>query len=227
MNHPIETNYVPEASGHYVSDSKKKTNTTFADKLNEKAVVSTKNMTLGEYKIYFHEKVNRLSTHPSQKNMEWMIEITDRAYERMKNDPEYEKRVLDAIARCKAIDFGSSVPLIAYIHIDDTWEGCHIYTGGIRENHFGKSQSEIERDIRAERKKRRKMLLEEYLKKQAQEKRILKKLWDKEVEERKIESSCLLQSFSRKRQMQQAIGAYEAEALIETMDFCMPRCGKH
>ncbi len=41
MNHPIETNYVPEASGHYVAGSKKKINTTFADKLNEKTAVST------------------------------------------------------------------------------------------------------------------------------------------------------------------------------------------
>ena len=55
----------------------------------------------------------------------------------------------------------------------------------------------------------------------------MKKLWDKEVEERKIESSCLLQSFSRKRQMKQADDAYEAEAVIETMDFCISRCGKH
>ncbi|MCM1160208.1 MAG: hypothetical protein NC412_03200 [Roseburia sp.] len=227
MNPPIETNYGAQFHEHCPACDKKKTGTAFADKLAEKAAYSPKYMSLGEYKQYFQEKVNQLFVHPSQKNLNWIIEITDAAYERMRNEPEYEKKVLEALAKSKAIDFGGCVPQIAYIHIDDTWEGCHIYTGGIRQDNFRKSQSEIEREIQAERKKRRKRLLEEYLKKRAKEKRLLEKHWIKEVEERKIENSCLLQSVSRKRQMQQAVGAYEEKSIIETMDFCSSRCRKH
>ena len=87
-----------------------------------------------EYKEYFNEKMNSLYTHPSQRNRNDIIDITDAAYKRMQTDPEYEKKILDALAKNKAVNFGNYIPQISYMHIDDTWEGCYGYTKGMKEN---------------------------------------------------------------------------------------------
>lgn len=48
--------------------------------------------------------------------------------------PEYEKKILDALAKNKAVDFGGNIPVVAYTHIDDTYEKCYGYTQGMKEN---------------------------------------------------------------------------------------------
>ena len=106
----------------------------FAGKVTEKNPVSPEDMTLEEYKAYFNEKMNSLYTHPSQQNRNDIIDITDAAYKRMQTDPEYEKKILDALAKNKAVNFGNYIPQISYMHIDDTWEGCYGYTKGMKEN---------------------------------------------------------------------------------------------
>ena len=97
-------------------------------------IKSKENMSLDEYKAYFNEKMDALYTHPSQRNMNWVIDITDAAYKRMQTDPEYEQKILDALAKNKAVDFGGNIPQIAYTHVDSTWEGCYGYTKGMKEN---------------------------------------------------------------------------------------------
>ena len=89
----------------------------FAGKVTEKNPVSPKDMTLEEYKAYFNEKMNSLYTHPSQRNRNDIIDITDDAYKRMQTDPEYEKKILDALAKNKAVNFGNYIPQISYMHI--------------------------------------------------------------------------------------------------------------
>ena len=106
----------------------------FAGKVTEKNPVSPEDMTFEEYKAYFNEKMDALYTHPSQRNMNWVIDITDAAYKRMQTEPEYEQKILDALAKNKAVDFGSNIPQIAYTHVDGTWEGCYGYTKGMKEN---------------------------------------------------------------------------------------------
>ena len=106
----------------------------FAGKVTEKSSVSPEDMTLEEYKEYFNEKMDGLYTHPSQRGMNWTIDITDAAYKRMQSDPEYEKKILDALAKNKAVDFGGNIPVVAYTHIDDTYEKCYGYTQGMKEN---------------------------------------------------------------------------------------------
>ena len=48
----------------------------FAARVAEKSSVFPKDMTLDEYKAYFDEKMNSLYTHPSQRGMNWTIDIT-------------------------------------------------------------------------------------------------------------------------------------------------------
>ncbi len=59
---------------------------------------STAEMTMDEYKAYLEEKLAAIPWHPNRYNDEESITITDAGWERLKTDPEYEKKLLDDIA---------------------------------------------------------------------------------------------------------------------------------
>ena len=96
--------------------------------------IANKDMTLQEYKKYIHQKIDSLYTHPSQRRLYPIIEITDAAYERMMNDPEYEEKVLNMLAAEKAYAYGRFIPEFVYIHIDDTWENTYTKVMGWRDS---------------------------------------------------------------------------------------------
>ena len=56
-----------------------------------------KEMTLDQYKKYIQDIISRMPVHPSQSGRTWLFDISDEGYEAMKNDPEYEKYILDTI----------------------------------------------------------------------------------------------------------------------------------
>ena len=72
------------------------------DALQETAAVdetkSTAEMTMDEYKAYLEKKLAAIPWHPNRYNDEESITITDAGWERLKNDPGYEKKLLDDIA---------------------------------------------------------------------------------------------------------------------------------
>lgn len=131
----VSTNYGAKALNSYSQNNAAKkalvsttaSGGTFAEKVAEKG------MTLEEYKVYIHQKIDSLYTHPSQGRLYPMIEITDAAYERMMNDPEYEEKVLNMLAAEKAHSYGRFIPEFVYIHIDDTWENTYTKTFGWRD----------------------------------------------------------------------------------------------
>lgn len=189
----------------------------FAGKVAEKGAVSPKDMTLDEYKAYFDEKMNSLYTHPSQRGMNWTIDITDAAYKKMQADPEYENKILDALAKNKAVDFGGNIPVVAYTHIDDTYEKCYGYTQGMKENDgYSGSSSAKRADAGREKKARQKELLEEYLEKRAQAKRQQQELLDEKVAKAEQERSRLAKAWSSKQRMAKASSAYESNIMTET-----------
>ena len=201
-----------------VRKEEKRADVGFAGKAEEKGTVFPKDMTLDEYKAYFDEKMNSLYTHPSQRGMNWTIDITDAAYKKMQEDPEYEKKILDALAKNKAVDFGGNIPVVAYTHIDDTYEKCYGYTQGMKENvGYSGSSSAKRTDAGREKKARQKELLEEYLEKRAQAKRQQQELLDEKVAKAEQERSRLAKAWSSKQQMAKASSAYEANVMTETM----------
>ena len=201
-----------------VRKEEKRADAGFAGKVAEKGTVSPKDMTMDEYKAYFNEKMNSLYVHPSQKNRNEVIDITDAAYKRMQTDPEYEKKILDALAKNWAVDFGGYIPEISYMHIDDTWEKCSGYTQGMKENvGYSGSSSAKRTDAGREKKARQKELLEEYLEKRAQAKRQQQELLDEKVAKAEQERSRLAKAWSSKQQMAKASSAYEANVMTETM----------
>ena len=68
-----------------------------AGTLEETAAVSTKDMTLEEYKNYIHDKISKFSLHPDLMGDSISIHISDDGFKAMQNDPEYEKWVLQDI----------------------------------------------------------------------------------------------------------------------------------
>ena len=183
----------------------------FAGKVTEKNPVSPEDMTFEEYKAYFNEKMNSLYTHPSQRNRNDIIDITDAAYKRMQTDPEYEKKILDALAKNKAVNFGNYIPQISYMHIDDTWEGCYGYTQGMKENdsYIKGSSSKHENNVKMKKEQdREKELLEEYIEKRIQVHRNMQELRTKEYFKHKEQNAEL----SRKALVAKA---YEQQILEE------------
>ena len=195
-----------------VRKEEKQADAGFAGKVAEKGSVSPEDMTLEEYKEYFNEKMNSLYTHPSQRNMNWVIDITDAAYKRMQTDPEYEKKILDALAKNKAVNFGGNIPVIAYTRVDDTWEKCYGYTQGMKENvgYTGGSSAKGGSDAVRQKKARQKELLEEYLEKRAQAKRQKQELLDEKIAKAEQERSRLARAWGSERQMAKVANAYDA-----------------
>lgn len=167
---------------------KEKTDSSFWDTCAGKFCPAPKDMSLTEYKMYIHDIVKGLYIHPSQKHVDWFIDISDAAYRRMQSDPLYEQRVLEYIARNKATNFGGGPPRFAFIHIDEDWNQCRTYTLGLQDNCPAKRAAERRR-MEAERAKRarRKKLLKEYLKKRAQAKLLQDKLLKSQLTKRRLE----------------------------------------
>ena len=205
------------AKGTKRANSTEKTGN-FAGKVTEKSDISPEDMTLEEYKKYFHEKMNNLYTHPSQRNMNDVLDITDAAYKRMQTNPEYEKKILDCIAKNKAVNFGENIPVIAYTHIDDTWEKCYGYTRGMKENvGYAGSTAAKGADAGRQKKARQKELLEEYLEKRVQMKEYQQEAFEKKITKQEMERSRLTRVWSNERQMTRAFNAYEANIMTGTM----------
>ncbi|HBA47134.1 MAG TPA: hypothetical protein DCZ91_04920 [Lachnospiraceae bacterium] len=218
-NNIINTGYITgadyERKTAASADVYEKNDSSFANMMSEKYLFSPRDMTPAEYKLYFHDRVNALYTHPSQKRLNWFIDITDAAYRRMQNDPAYEQRVLNFLAKAKSTDFGRHVPRFALIHIDDTWEKSYGYTYGTQDDERARRAARKKR-MEAERAKkaRRKKLLKEYLKKKAQAKRLQDKLLGERIAKQKLEHVRLLESWNEDRQRVQASRAYEANLFM-------------
>ena len=190
----------------------------FAGKATEKSPVCREDMSLEEYKEYFNEKMNSLYVHPSQRNRNEVVDITDAAYKRMQTDPEYEKKILDALAKNWAVDFGGNIPEISYMHIDDTWEKCYGYTKGMKENvgYSGGSSAKGGSDAVRQKKARQKELMEEYLEKRARMKEFQQEALDEKTAKQELERSRLTKAWSSERQMAKATNAYDANVMTET-----------
>ena len=181
-----------ETAKSYMGLRKEEKQAGFAEKVTDKSQVSPEDMTLEEYKAYFNEKMNSLYTHPSQRNRNDIIDITDAAYKRMQTDPEYEKKILDALAKNKAVNFGNYIPQISYMHIDDTYEKCYGYTQGMKENDgYSGSSSAKGTDAGRQKKARQKELLEEYLEKRAQMKEFQQEALEEKIAKQELERSRL------------------------------------
>lgn len=106
-------------------------------------IVSTKDMTMEEYKQYIHDKISQIPMHPTRMQESISINISESGFEAMKNDPEYEAWVLNDLRIGWAQpDRWSGVCGGAYstIYYGATKEECHaeMWSAGFQ-NGSGKS----------------------------------------------------------------------------------------
>lgn len=201
---------------------REKADLSFCDAMLEKCYPSPEDMTLTEYKMYFHDKVKALYTHPSKRRVDWFIDITDAAYRRMQADPAYEREVLEYLARNKGTSAYGCAPKFVFIHIDDTWDKCYGYAFGIQDDSRAKRAAERRRmAAEAAKKARRKKLLKEYLKKKAEAKRLQDKLYTNQLRKRWLEHSRLNKKWSDQKQFaevckeQRAVKQQEQTVLVK------------
>ena len=91
--------------------------------------VSTKDMTLEEYKNYIHEKISSIPWSPSNLCDSWSIDISEEGFKAMKNDPEYEKWVLGDLTKALTTPYpgwARSIggPRYVVAHIGATKDDC-------------------------------------------------------------------------------------------------------
>lgn len=185
---------------------------TIADKLarNEKTekvgstaktgAVSTKDMTMEEYKQYIHNKISEIPRHPSRMQETISINISEAGFEAMKNDPDYEEWVLNDLRIGWAQpDRWAGICGGAYstIYYGATREECHaeMWSAGYQ-NGNGKSLYESKsRDSFWERKVEREKRLQAQAEERQEKKRLEKAAYEKAVMEEKFARRRLLAGY--------------------------------
>ena len=127
-----EQNSVSGSRDSFVSTLSSKVETAAineSEAVEESKAVSTKDMTLEEYKNYIHEKISNIPWSPSNLCDSWSIDISEEGFKAMKNDPKYEKWVLDDLTKALTTPYpewarsiGGSRYVVA--HIGATKEDC-------------------------------------------------------------------------------------------------------
>ena len=92
--------------------------------------VSTKDMTLEEYKNYIHETISSFPLCPDKMGDYYSISISDNGFKAMQNDHEYEKWVLDDLKTAFATPMPGWARAIGgtkyqVVHYGATKEECH------------------------------------------------------------------------------------------------------
>ena len=244
MSNTINVNYMTKTYSNFLRNYEAKnvsqTNTTsFSDKVAEKSkesqnvsqtgntgAVSTKDMTMEEYKKYIHDKISQIPMHPSRMQESISINISEAGFEAMKNDPEYEEWVLNDLRTGWAQpDRWSGICGGAYstIYYGATKEECHaeMWSAGYQ-NGSGKSLFDSKaKDSFWERRVEQKKRIEEQVKEQQEKKTLAKKLAQEqyvaELLAKKANNSQLLQSWNNERLLSKASNAYEANVMTETV----------
>ena len=198
MNNTINVNYMTKTYNNFLKnyETNHSTGKSFIDNVEEKSVakaaastsgtgaVSTQDMTMEEYKQYIYDKISQIPMNPSRMQDNISINISEAGFEAMKNDPEYEKWVLDWLEK----DF------TAYNPWTSTCGGCYCvkYIGASPEEYRGESwyagyqngkgasiYNEKSKDSFWERRiEREKRLKEQY--EESLEKKALAKKWQQE-----------------------------------------------
>ena len=202
MGSTINVNYMTKTYSNFLKnyeakDSGQTKTTSFSDKVAEKSMgtqnisetgkagaVSTKDMTMEEYKQYIHDRISQIPMHPTRMSESISINISEAGFEAMKNDPEYEAWVLNDLRTGWAQpDRWAGVCGGAYstIYYGATKEECHaeMWSAGYQ-NGSGKSLfDDRAEDSFWERRVERKKQMEAQIEEQQEKKRIQKATMEK------------------------------------------------
>ena len=154
-------------------------------------VTNVKDMTLEEYKNYIHEKISNIPWSPSNLCDSWSIDISEEGFKAMKNDPEYEKWVLDDLTKALTTPYpgwARSIggPRYVVAHIGATKDDCRAdgwhmgYQNGTGDKVWEAQSKGSFWTKRAEQKK-----IQDRIDKKAAEKKELEEKWLQEAAEKR------------------------------------------
>ncbi len=87
------------------SEAAKAARTTDVFQAAETQAVSNKDMTLDEYKDYLRGKIDSLPVHTDNLCDSWTIHISDASFQALKEDPEFEKWLIDDLGKAFATPY--------------------------------------------------------------------------------------------------------------------------
>ncbi|MFG6384271.1 MAG: hypothetical protein K1V96_08450 [Lachnospiraceae bacterium] len=175
------------------------------DKVIETITISSEDMSLEEYKQYIYNEISNIPVNETQMDSSFIVQISDAGFEAMKNDPEYEKWVLDTLK----YDFGFQNP---WGSLAGGRYVIHNF-GATKEEYHGESwhaeskvnSKQSEESFWERRVERRKKLQEQFEKLQTK-KALQKKILEKKLMENKYKQQHIQQSY------------FSAELLLNTLD---------
>ena len=233
MSSTINVNYMTRTYNNFLKNYEAKNGgqtktASFSDKVAESqsvsetgktGAVSTKDMTMEEYKQYIHDKISQIPMHPSRMQESISINISEAGFEAMKNDPEYEAWVLNDLRTGWAQpDRWAGVCGGAYstIYYGATKEECHAemwsagYQNGTGKSLFDSKAKDSYWERRVEQKKR----TEAQIKEQQEKKRIQKEAYEKAAMEKSDAHRRLMSQWEEEAVYSDSILAKSASAGI-------------
>ena len=206
------------------------TGTDFYDKLVEKgeeaeSVLNTKAMSMAEYKLYIYDKISALPVHSSNVQDSISVHISDEGFEAMKNDPEYERWVLDCLkANFLTPDPWSNIcgGKFVIFHFGRAKEECHVESWrlGFRNGNGRKIFEEKSKDSFWDRRKKKReellAMLEELEEKKALAKRMARSEYFMELASIKPMLGEQKESINCDRLAMQIFSSFKANILLQS-----------
>lgn len=220
MSLTVQNNYWRESSMVTETKSNQRGEKVFSGELSSKqisAIEKTESMTPEEelevFKKEFYEELSKINNHRTVSNM--AINISEDAFKKMKEDPQYKQQILNLIQR----DWGDSyAPRNCSVLITvgsslndyraDSWPV------GYDSEFYARSQDSFYKKT-SDKKDKQKELLEEYLENRAQVKKQQQEILNEKISKVEQERSRLSQSWNNERQMSQVSAAYEANIMTD------------
>ncbi|WP_275443328.1 hypothetical protein [Petralouisia muris] len=209
QNNYYQREIVPTSTGSNRTEREEKT---FAQKLSVTGasdVEQTKAMTpeeeLEAFKKEFYQELSEITMHATVSNA--AVNVSEAAFKRMKDDPEYKEQVLSWIKRDLGGSYGSRNASVM-LTVGDTLEQCRGDAWPVSaDSEFGIRSQDSFYKRSNERKERQKELLEEYLQKRQEAKRIQQDILDRKDETQRINKEYL--------KRQDAVSAYDNQIISQ------------
>ena len=165
------------------------------------------------FKKEFYEELSQININRTVSNA--AVNVTEAAFKRMKDDPEYKQQVLSWIKHDLGASYGSRNASVM-LTVGETLEQCRGDAWPVSaDSEFGiRSQDSFYKSSN-ERKERQKELLEEYLEKRVQVKKQQQEILNEKIVKQEQERNRLLKSWNNEKLLAKASNAYEANVLTE------------
>ena len=167
------------------------------------------------FKKEFYQELSKITMHSTVSNA--AVNVTEAAFKRMKDDPEYKQQVLNWIKHDLGASYGSRNASVM-LTVGGTLEECRGDAWPVSaDSEFGiRSQDSVYKRTN-DKKDSQKELLEEYLKKRAQVKKQEQEMLNEKIAKQEQERNRLLRSWNNERLLSKASNAYETNVMTETI----------